>query len=174
MLAVVFWKKRTSAPPPVPPGAERIRQAVGEHLKDADDDVKRIVTAIAGLLGCVAYADRVYTDAEEQHVRAELSRVHGLPWTGVDAICRILRDHVAELHRDGDHFFTRELREVADREQRVEVLEVLVDLAAVDGVLSVQETNDLRRLATALGLAQPDYDAAQARHRDKLAVLQRK
>ena len=35
------------------------------------------------------------------------------------------------------------------------------------------ETNLLRLTATALGLTQDDYNACQARHRDKLAVLKR-
>lgn len=159
-------------PPPRPRRApERLAAVVREHLGDADEPTARVVTAIAGLLASVAYEDRVYTEAEERHVRAELSRIHGLPEHGVDAICAVLREHVAELASLGHQRWTRDLRETSHREQRYEVLEVLVDLAAVEGQLSLGATNHLRRLTDALGLDQRDYTAAQARHRDKLGVL---
>jgi tellurite resistance protein len=50
-------------------------------------------------------------------------------------------------------------------------LDVLVDLAAADGELSLAETDLLRRTTAALGLSPDEYLASQARHRDKLKVL---
>jgi uncharacterized tellurite resistance protein B-like protein len=66
---------------------------------------------------------------------------------------------------------TRLLRDGAELEQRREILDVLVDLGATDGELSMDETNLLRRVTTALGLSQDDYVAAQSRHRERLSVL---
>ena len=65
----------------------------------------------------------------------------------------------------------RDRRELGDRELRVEVLDVLVDVAAADGVLSTPETNLLRQVTTALGLSQTDYNEAQSRHRERLTAL---
>jgi uncharacterized tellurite resistance protein B-like protein len=62
------------------------------------------------------------------------------------------------------------LRELTDREIRLEVLDVLVDIGAADGALSFNETQLLRRLTGALGLEQQDYNAAQTRHRDRLSL----
>jgi uncharacterized tellurite resistance protein B-like protein len=63
------------------------------------------------------------------------------------------------------------LRDLGDDELRREVLEMLVDLAAEDGVITSAESNLLRRLTSALGLTQEDYNTAQARHKERLAVL---
>nr|MCU0677346.1 TerB family tellurite resistance protein [Myxococcota bacterium] len=63
------------------------------------------------------------------------------------------------------------VRELLDRDGRLEVLDTLLEVAAADGVIATSETNLLRRLATALGLTQADYTALQSRHRDKLGVL---
>jgi uncharacterized tellurite resistance protein B-like protein len=53
----------------------------------------------------------------------------------------------------------------------VELLDMLMDLAAADLVVSMDETNLLRRLAKLLALSDQDYLASQARHRDRLSVL---
>ncbi len=148
-----------------------LERVVRAQMDDAEN--ARIVAAIAGLLGTVAYADREYAAVEEQRIRQELARVHGLTPAGVEAICAVLREHIVEISTVEAPVYARELLALADREFRVEVLETLVDLAAADDEITVAETNVLRLTATALGLTQQDYNAAQSRHRDKLKVLQK-
>ena len=88
-----------------------------------------------------------------------------------EAICEALRQHLLELASSNSQQHTRNLRELGDLELRRDVLDALVDLAAADEDLSMTETALLRRTATALGLTQDDYVAAQARHRERLSVL---
>lgn len=154
-----------------PRGADRLAAIVATRMPEADEDTVRIVTAVAGLLACVAYADRALEPREEARLREELSRLHGLSAEGADAITTVVREEIAAVTATGDQRWVRDLRELADRAMRVEVLEVLVDLAAADDELVLAEVNYLRRLTTALGLEQSDYDAAQERHRDKLSTL---
>jgi len=148
--------------------AELLRAAVHAHLPDADAEAVAFVTALAGLLASIAYADRDYSPAEQAHVREALSSVHGLTEAGVEAICLVLKDHVRELASVNPQAFSRELRENGDVELRREVLDCLVDLGATDGELSLAETNLLRRTTSALGLEHNDYLVSQQRHRDKL------
>ena len=126
---------------------------------------------MAGLLGVIAYADRNYSEREESRVRAELSRVHGMTAKGIDAICAALRLHVVQVSTVEAPRYSRALLELADRELRVEVLEALVELAAADGDITTAETNLLRQVTTALGLSQDDYNAAQSKHRERIAAL---
>jgi uncharacterized tellurite resistance protein B-like protein len=69
------------------------------------------------------------------------------------------------------HTFARELKELTEPHVRVEILDVLVDLAAADGEISLPEVNQLRQITSSLGLSQQDYNASQQRHRDKLTSL---
>jgi uncharacterized tellurite resistance protein B-like protein len=156
-----------------PESAEQraLYEVVRAHMPGADDESVRIVTAIAGLLAGVAYADRSLSAPEEARIRTELARVHWLNQIGIDAICDALRAHVVHHAMTLAPRYTRELRELADRDLRLEVLEVLVDVAGVDGKITHDEVTVLRRTATALGLSQEDYNAVQARHRDKLSFL---
>ena len=154
-----------------PRGTEEILARVREHLPGADDETVRVVAALGGLLAAVAYADRDYSEHEEAVVRKLLARVHGMTAPGIEAICEAMRRHVVEASTVGVPRFTRELRELGDTELRREVLEALVDLAAADGRITMNETNLLRQITTSLGLSQSDYNEAQARHRDRLSIL---
>lgn len=165
-----FRKKPERAPKPVR-GQERIAALIRLHLPEADADTLQIVSALTGLLACVAYADRKYDPAEQAHCRQALQCIHGLSEAGVEAICETLRDHIAELAHANMQVHTRQLRELCEVPLRREVLDMLVDLAAADGELALSETDLLRRTAAALGLTQDDYIASQARHRERLKVL---
>jgi len=164
--------RRKIREPELPPHArERLAEIVEQYLADADDETRRIVTAVAGLLAKVAYADGHYSVQEEATIQKELGRVHGLSQAGIDAICGLLADQISHVALLGDHDWTRDLRDLAGRELRLEVLEVLVEMAVADEVLKHEEQVQLRRIAKALSLTQDDYNAIQARHRDKLSGL---
>jgi uncharacterized tellurite resistance protein B-like protein len=153
------------------PHGTRLAAVVSAHMPGADDDTVHIVAAIAGLLAHIAYADHDYAPEEEAHIREGLTGVEGLGPSGVDAICAVLREHIGEIAAVHAPRHARALRDLADRDLRLHVLDLLIDLAAADHKLLVTETNVLRQTATALGLSQDDYNLAQARHTDKLAVL---
>jgi uncharacterized tellurite resistance protein B-like protein len=126
---------------------------------------------MAGLLGAVAYADRNYSAEEEARVRHELSRVEGMSLAGIDAICKVLREHIVEISTVQIPRYARALTELADSDLRREVLRALVDLAAADSSFSVVETNLLRQITKSLGLSQQDYVELQAKHREHLEAL---
>jgi uncharacterized tellurite resistance protein B-like protein len=152
-------------------GIEKVRALVREQLPDADEDTVEIVSALAGLLTCIAYADRKFDATEAERARAALTSVEGLSGAGADAIGELLRAHMPEIATINPQAYTRTLRERSSVELRREVLDILVDLAAADGELALAETDLLRRTTAALGLDPSDYSASQDRHRDKLKLL---
>lgn len=166
------WLKRKSEPAD-PAHAAALYAAVRQALGDRDDVHVRIVASIAALLLCVAYADSDYAAEEETVLRAMLGRLQGLDAAGVDAIAETLRQHNVRIAGAEATSYARELLELGDEPFRLELLDVLIDLAAADDQITVSETNMLRQITQAMGLSQDDYNASQARHRDKLSVLKR-
>jgi len=152
-------------------GHDVLQELVHAHSTTLDADAQRLIVAVAGLLASVAYADRLYKPEEQVYAREALSRMDGLTPDGVNAICSVLDQRGPHIAAVNPQAYTRELRERTDVELRREVLDVLLDLAAADGELSLAETDLLRRTTSALGLAPDDYLASQARHRDKLKLL---
>ena len=152
-------------------GAEALEAAIRRELTAADPETIQVVSAMTGLLGAVAYADRNFSKAEEDRLLVELARIHGMTADGARAIAATLRQHVLAVSSVGIPHYCRALRELGDRELRLEVLAALVELAAADGVIDQAEVNLLRQVTGSLGLSQDDYNEAQAHHRDKLAAL---
>lgn len=163
--------KRAMKPAAPSTGVDVLRDVVQVEMKTAEPESARIVVAVAGLLASVAHADRRYTPQEKAYMHDALRRLDGLTAEGADAVCAVIEKQGVTIGAQNPQAFTRELRERTDVELRREVLDVLVDLAAADGELSLSETDLLRRTCTALGLEPQDYLQAQQRHRDKLSTL---
>ena len=164
------WLRGEAAAPQLS-GADALHASIARELAGADAETVTVVTSMAGLLGAVAYADRSYSVEEEARVRQELERVQGMTVAGIDAICKVLREHIVEISTVQIPRYARALVELADPELRREVLGALIDLAAADSSISVVETNLLRQITKSLGLSQQDYVELQARHRALLEAL---
>lgn len=151
--------------------AVRLAAVVAMEMPEADAETVRIVASITGLLGHIAFSDHDYAPSEAAVVRRELERVNGLSKTGVDAILKAFGEHMHDVAACDSTRCARDLKELCTREFRVEILGLLLEVAAADGTITTLETNALRQAAMALGLTQDDYVAAQSKHKDKLAVL---
>jgi uncharacterized tellurite resistance protein B-like protein len=167
------WLRRASGSEQIE-GAEQIHATLRRELTEMDEESLLVVTAIVGLLGAVAYADCDYSEAEQQRVQQELSRIEGLSHHGVEAVRDVLKRHIVEVSTVQLPRYSRILRELADPELRLQVLEMLLALAAADQTITSQETNVIRQIANAMGLTQRDYNAAQQKYREHLAVLKPK
>jgi uncharacterized tellurite resistance protein B-like protein len=102
-----------------------------------------------------------------------LGRTQGVTPEAVGAIMALLDARMADLAHESLQTYTRVLYEGLSREARLEVFEVLMDLAAADDVLDVHETHLLRRIARGLGLSDDEYLASQSRHRERLGILRK-
>jgi uncharacterized tellurite resistance protein B-like protein len=82
-----------------------------------------------------------------------------------------LRTHLISVTTLETPRHTRALVELTDRDLRLHVLDLLIQVSAADGVISHNEVVVMRQLTTALGLDQADYNALQNSHRHKLSSL---
>ncbi len=145
---------------------ELLRDAIRDALgPEANESSVRLLSAVAGLLGAVAYADRNIVPEEEAHLRAELARLNGFSSRKVDTVAQLLMSHALRLSTTFVPRFTRTLREELDPADRCEVLDALLGMAAADGVITHDEVVNLRNLCTALGLSQSQYNQLQEKHR---------
>lgn len=152
-------------------GLGLLRTVQANMPEGTDEADVKIIAAIVGLLGQVAYADRPYLPAEERRIRHELGSVRGLSAAGADAICQTLRQSIMSVAEVEAHEYAKFLCELAERDLRLRVLDLLLDVAAADDAISVVEVNLIRRLTDVLGLTQAEYNASQQRHKDKLTAL---
>ncbi len=70
-----------------------------------------------------------------------------------------------------NYLVTREFREIATAEQRLELLDCLFAVAAADGSISAIEESQAGQIAKELGFTQPQYASALAAHAEHRTVL---
>jgi uncharacterized tellurite resistance protein B-like protein len=122
----------------------------------ADRDVK-LITGIAGLLGNVAHADLEISSSEVAGIRRALGgRLH-LTEAQVAAIVELLLKHRVQLFAVESHIYSRLVNEVADRQQKIDLLGVLFSVAAADQAISGEEATAIRLVAEGLKLSHRDF-----------------
>lgn len=167
-MSIVFFRKKK---PPQEPTLD-LAIVVAQCLPNADQDTVNIVTAVSGLLGCIGYADRDVTDRESQMVRNLLQTIQGLGANEADAIITALERNIITISTTQATRYGRTLKALADRDLRMHVLDMMLDVATVDSHLSNEEVVVLRQVTQSLGLEQSDYNELQRRHRSVLSTLQ--
>jgi uncharacterized tellurite resistance protein B-like protein len=163
----MFFRQNT----PTPRTESELQGSVESALLRADAETIQIVVSIAGLFGCISYADRDFSDRERQLVRNLLQTIKGISAFDADAILHTLQRNIVHISTTEAPRFCRTLLQLADRELRLSVLDMLLDIAAVDHDISNEELIVLRQVTTSFGLEQADYNRLQAKHRTKLRSL---
>jgi uncharacterized tellurite resistance protein B-like protein len=122
-------------------------------------DDKRL--AMGALLVEAAFMDRVYDAAEQDLVRDILLRKFGL---NDDEVDELMSDALAAQEKASDLVrFTKVIKDRCDESERVEFLELLWEVAYVDGRLDAFEDNLIRRIGGLLYVS--DRQRGEARQR---------
>ena len=118
--------------------------AVAERMPAADEATVAVVAATAGLLACVAYADRDFGEEEQQRVRDQLACVLSFSAEDAVAMCDVVRSNIEQITAGDSLAFSEVLLPKLDLDRRVELLEALIDLATADDVVVNAETDTVR------------------------------
>jgi uncharacterized tellurite resistance protein B-like protein len=148
-----------------------LEAVVARAIPGTDQATQRIVTAIVGLSGVVAYADRDFSDVEQRALRGLLATIEGMTERGARDVVTTLETQIIAVSSTEMTRHARALVELGERELRLRVLELLLDLAAADESVSQEEVVVLRQVTKAMGLDQAEYNALQERHKALLAAL---
>ncbi len=124
--------------------------------------------AAAVLMVETARLDGVVQDAERDRVQGLLAKRFGLtPWVAAQLVARAERTATESVAWQG---LTHTLKESLDEAERVEILEMLWEVAYADGVLHDYEASLLRRVAGLLYVSDRDNGEARLRVMAKLGI----
>jgi uncharacterized tellurite resistance protein B-like protein len=152
------------------PEADAIRHIVGE-LEALPEDRARYLAAFAYVLSRVAHADSRITGEETEAMREIVRKLGHLPGAQAVLVVEIAK-HQARLFGGTENYLvTREFRELATDEQRLELLDCVFAVAASDGAISTIEESQAGQIARELGFTQPEYASALAAHAEHRTVL---
>jgi uncharacterized tellurite resistance protein B-like protein len=120
---------------------------------------------LGGLMGIVAHADHDIDERELEEIRHQLSRRGRFDDEALNLLVAIIRE---EAVRGLDRYrLIAEYTKGTTFDDRVELLELLFGTAAADGGLTHLELEELRAIASALGLSHRQYINAKVRACEK-------
>ena len=141
------------------------------ELDRLDPAVARYLAAFAYVLGRVANADLDISAAETDAMVALLGRAGGLPADQALLVVEIAKRQNRLFGGTEDFLVTRELREIAGETQRGRMLDSLFAIAAADGIVSVAEEDEIRKISIELGFEHHEYIQARLKYTSQRSVF---
>jgi len=149
---------------------ETVRKIVRE-LDALPRERARWVAAFAFILSRVANADLEITDAETRAMEGLLVERAHLP-AGQAVLAVQIAKTQSRLFGGTENFLvTREFKEIASRDERLELLSCLFAVAAADGSIASGEEVAIRQIASELALTPAEFDAARAPYSGQREIL---
>lgn len=147
---------------------------IAARLERLQPGKARYVAAFAAVLTRVAHADLRVTETEGDAMRRALERTADLGPEEAELAVEIARTQAADFGGTENYLATREFRAISDRMQRTQLLHSLYAVAAADGLVSPEESAEIRRIAEELGFAPEELTPIRARYRDHLSEFKRR
>lgn len=149
---------------------ESVRRIVS-RLEELEPEHARFVAAFAYILGRVAHADLDISEVESQAMEALVREHGGLAEDQALLVVEIAKSQNRLFGGTENFLVTREFGEIASREQRLQLLDCLFAVSAADDSVSIAEEEQVRRIASELGLTHQEYVGARARYSEHRDVM---
>jgi len=142
-------------------------------LDALDPDRARFFAAFAYVLARVAGADLKMDASESDSMAETLAQLTGISTDDAGLVAEIACSRMDDFEATHNYLVTREFGRLSDTAEKIQLLECLYAVAAADGVITGDETNEVASIAEEIGLSRADATALRSRFRDKLAEFQK-
>lgn len=147
-----------------------VRRIAGQ-LEALPPDKARYLASFAYVLARVAHADLDIDDAEVAEMERHVREIAHLSDAEAALVVQIAKSQATHLGGTENYVVTREFRELADKEQRAELLRCLYAVAAADGSITADESTEVMKIGEELGFTRGEVNALRSEFRDKLSEL---
>ena len=144
---------------------------IARELEAMEPERARYVAAFSYLLSRVANADLSVSEEETLKMERIVQGLGHLPADQASLVVEIAKGQNRLFGGTENFLVTRELRELATREQREELLDCLFAVSAADESISGSEESQIRQIASELGFSHAEYVQALSAYRDKREIL---
>ena len=149
---------------------ESVRRVVAalDHLPQ---EQVRYIAAFGFLLGRVAHADLEITPAETAAMERIVMQQGQLPEDQAVIAVQIAKTRTQLFGGTENFLVTREFVRIATREQCLILLDCLFAVSAAEGDISMEENNEVRQIASELGLDHREFIQVRSAWKDRLSVM---
>jgi uncharacterized tellurite resistance protein B-like protein len=149
---------------------EAVRR-IARELEAMEPERARYVAAFAYLLSRVANADLSVSEEETLKMERIVQALGHMPPDQAALVVEIAKGQNRLFGGTENFLVTRELREMATREQCLELLDCLFAVSAADESISGAEETQIRQIASELGFTHAELVQARSAYNDKREIL---
>ena len=146
---------------------------ITEALDRLDPERARYIAGFAYVLSRVARADLRISETETRAMERIVAESSGLPEEQAIIVVQIAKTQNKLFGATEDFLVTREFNKIATRDQKLALLDCLFAVAAAEGLISMEEDNEIREIARELQLEHRDFISVRSKHRDQLSILRK-
>ena len=149
---------------------ETVRKVV-EALDHLEPEKARFIAAFGYILSRVANADMNISPEETRAMERTIVEYGKLPEEQALIVIQMAKTRAQLFGATENFLVTREFARIADRDQKLALLYCLFAVSAAENDISTLEDNEIRQIASELGLDHRDFIAVRSGWKDHLAVL---
>jgi uncharacterized tellurite resistance protein B-like protein len=149
-----------------------VRKIVRE-LEAMEPERARFVAAYAYILGRVAFADLDISAKESRRMEELVAEVGKLPEEQSLLVVEIAKAQNRLAGGTENFQVTREFKELANRQQSLDLLHCLFAVAAADGSISAEEEAQIRLISDELGFSHREHIEVRRQYNELRSVVQR-
>jgi uncharacterized tellurite resistance protein B-like protein len=169
-VSLLKWLGIESGDPDPTDSVAQIEKA----LTDLEPQRARFIACFAYILGRVARADHEITPSEAEAMTRIVAERGNLPPDQAALVVRLAQDEGLRHGGTEDFIVTRQFAEIADRTQKLALLDCLLAVSAADESIETIEDNEVRRIVSEIRLEHADFIAARAAYQRQLRVLRKR
>jgi uncharacterized tellurite resistance protein B-like protein len=147
--------------------------AIADALEHMDPSEARETAAFAYLLSRVAHADHMVNESERESMEHMLVDRVGLEPERARIVAALATSQLIRVRGTEDYLVTREFAASATPERKRALVDAMFAVCASDASILTIEDNEIRRVATGIGVEHGDFVTIRNRYRNRLAVLKR-
>ena len=153
--------------------ADEALHPIVSALEGLEPERARFFAAFAYVLARVAGSDLRMEQSETESMVGTLSELTGIADSEARLVVQIASSRMEDLEATHNYLVTREFGQLSDTAEKIQLLECLYTVAAADGVITGDESNEVASIAEEIGLSRGDALALRSRFRDKLAEFRK-
>jgi uncharacterized tellurite resistance protein B-like protein len=142
-----------------------------DRLKDMPAEEAEWIAAFAMVMARAARADFEISQEEEAAIEQLLQEYGGLDPEQASLVVEMVTKRNLLIGAGDDYLATREFRRIGREGGRERILYCLFAVSAADDSISLVEEEEIRQVASELGIEHGEFTAVRAKFREKRAVL---
>ncbi len=151
---------------------DKIRRLFPTVDKDPEHEEEIVkIACLAGLLARVAYCDFHIAPSEKKQMKLALSKIGHIEEELIESITELAISEIIDLAGLENHKYCYPLNSLMNNEQKYDLLLALFAIAASDGEVGHEETEEIRLITASLQLEHKYFISARAQYKEKLSLL---